>query len=336
MSVRFRREYLISHHKKTSAITKGFHTGFVNKTDGVSIRLFHFQWPSRSTLGSSHWNLHLRSCGGPSRISFLSCHIAYPLLRLCHCRDGSRLRPHVDFQSSVLDFVCTGHCRESFLWLCVFRLLERTFLEASAASSSGEKGGLIEVSLTIYGWSQAQSRGTEFGLRYWEVGTSFAYCQLLIQAIAIWRLSGASPKSRWHNGLFPSPSIWFWREIRLQNSFSVEGPTKILSGQSPKGPPRLQSSTHFFSFVPSTGSSNKSGHSPNVSVRPVALPKLLSNVQSFKLGKRRIAFLPSLPIPWSSAGAFIRILSGRGKSRASDTNTGLFSYLVKVRPLSVL
>ena len=30
MSVRFRREYLISHHK-TSAITKGFHTGFVNK-----------------------------------------------------------------------------------------------------------------------------------------------------------------------------------------------------------------------------------------------------------------------------------------------------------------
>ena len=60
MIVRFRREYLIGHHK-TSTISKGFHTGFIHKQTkfkclfAALLPRFHLvQLLYRSTSGNSH------------------------------------------------------------------------------------------------------------------------------------------------------------------------------------------------------------------------------------------------------------------------------------------
>ena len=100
----------------------------------------------------------------------------------------------------------------------------------------------------------------------------------------------------------------------------------------------LQTSTHFFTFVFATGSSNRSGHSQTPSCAPNPLPNELCKVHVFKSGEVKTNISCSKAWANTKVHCLVSLFHHMFGSLASLSkgNTGLPSYVLNLYPPSVL
>ena len=153
MSVRFRREHLISHHK-TSAIAKGFHTGFVDQQTE-----FQFVFSTLNSRPGQHWEVLIEtyiSAFAAVHRKFLFFHVILHI----HFFAFVIVETEADYiRMLIFDsqfyFVCTLIAGNHVFDDTCSVHFERAFLGDVTQFQQFGRGSRLKISLAIYG-EQAQ------------------------------------------------------------------------------------------------------------------------------------------------------------------------------------